>query len=172
MSEALANLFQRRSIRQYTLQEVSEELVKTLLEAAMAAPSAANGRAVDFIVVRDAEVRRALVAAHPYAKMVLQASVAIVPCGVPSRSIASLPEFWVQDAAAATENLLLGATALGLGAVWCGVYPDPHRVSAFSQVLGVPADVIPFAIVPIGYPAEDKEARTQYDAQRVHHERW
>ena len=172
MHAALENLFARRSIRQFKDRDVPDELVKTILEAAMAAPSAGNYRPVDYVVVRDAETRHKLADIHPYAKMVPQAPVCIIPCGLPARSFASQPDFWIQDAAAATENMLLAAVALGLGAVWCGVYPVSERVQATRELLGLPAEVVPFALVPLGYPAEHKEPRTQYDDGRVHHNRW
>jgi len=123
---ALNNIFARRSIRQYTDESVSEEQVKTLLEAAMAAPSASDRRPWHFIVVRERATLDALAERHPYAKMLFAAPLCIVPCADPAISDA----WWVQDCSAATENLLLAATALGLGAVWVGVYPRTARVQA------------------------------------------
>ncbi|MBM3188713.1 MAG: nitroreductase family protein, partial [Chloroflexi bacterium] len=84
----------------------------------------------------------------------------------------SVPGYWVQDLSAATENILLAATGLGLGSVWCGVYPREARVKAVRDILGIPEDIVPFAYVAVGHPAEHKEPRTQYDASRVHRERW
>jgi len=164
----IPNLFARRSIRQFTPEPVSPEDVDTLLQAAMAAPSASNRRPWHFVVVTSAETRAALAAVHPYARMLPQAPLCIVPCGDPSIS----ETYWVQDLSAATENILLAATGLGLGAVWCGVAGRPERVQAARSVLGIPGGIVPFAYVAIGHPAEQKEPRTQYDAARVHRERW
>lgn len=166
------NLYARRSIRSYTDQPVTEEQIDTLLKAAMAAPSANNQRPWHFVVVTDPQVRAALADAHPYARMVRQAPVCIVPCGVPDVPDPSVPGYWVQDLSAATENILLAATGLGLGSVWCGVYPREARVKAVRDILGIPEDIVPFAYVAVGHPAEHKEPRTQYDASRVHRERW
>lgn len=168
----IENLFARRSIRQYTDEPVSDEQIRILLEAAMAAPSAGNRKPWHFIVVRDRAIREQIAASHPYAKMAAQAPVCIVPCGQPSLSFADRPDFWIQDLSAATENILLAATALGLGSVWCGVYPNQDRVVEARRILGIPEDVIPLCYVPIGHPAEHKEPRTQYDETRVHWERW
>ena len=162
------NLFARRSIRRYTSEPVTDDQVETLLQAAMAAPSAVNHRPWHFVVVRDAATRAALAAAHPYAKMVTQAPVCIVPCGDTTIS----PDFWVQDLSAATENILLAATGLGLGTVWCGVHPRADRAAAIRQILGIPEGIVPLCLIAVGHPDEQKEPRTQYDARRVHRERW
>jgi nitroreductase len=168
----IENLFARRSVRRYTGEAVTPAQVEILLQAAMSAPSAGNRKPWQFIVVTARETREALAAVHPYAKMLPQAPLAIVACGEPASSFAEQPEWWVEDVSAAVENILLAATGLGLGAVWCGVYPDDDRVRAFREILGVPPRVTPFALIPVGHPAEKHEPRTQYDPQRVHRERW
>jgi nitroreductase len=166
------NLFARRSIRAFTAEPVTPAQVETLLAAAMAAPSASNRKPWHFVAVTDAGVRAKLAAVHPDAQMVLQSPLAIVPCGDPALSIPDRQDYWIQDLAAATENILLAAVGMGLGAVWCGVHPVPERVRSVRKVLGIPEGVIPFALIPVGYPAESKEPRTQYEAGRVHRERW
>jgi nitroreductase len=166
------NLFARRSIRKYTAQPVTEEQVTLLLQAAMAAPSAGNRKPWHFVVVTDAETRAALAGSHPHAKMLLEAPLCIVPCGEPALSFADRPDYWIQDLSATVENILLAATALGLGAVWCGVHPVQERVDAARRILGIPQEVIPFALMAVGHPAEQKEPRTQFDPQRVRYERW
>ncbi len=166
--ELIDTIYSRRSIRRYTEEPVSEEQIKTLLEAAMAAPSASNRKPWHFVVVTERETLDRLAEAHKYAKMLHGAPVCISVCGDQSVS----ERFWVQDCSAATENLLLAATALGLGAVWCGVYPSHERVEAMSKILGIEAPVVPLNIIAIGHPAEEKEPRTQYDEGRVHREKW
>ncbi|MFO7698748.1 MAG: nitroreductase family protein [Anaerolineae bacterium] len=168
----MENLFARRSIRKFKDLTVTDEQVDMLLQAAMAAPSAGNRKPWHFVVVRDLDVRRRIAASHPYAKMAIEAPVVIVPCGEPELSFSDRPAFWIQDVSAATENILLAAVALGLGAVWCGVYPNEERVIEARAILGIPEGVVPLCYVPVGVPAEDKEPRTQYDAHRVHHESW
>jgi nitroreductase len=168
----IENLFARRSIRAFTAEPLRPREVETLLRAAMAAPSAGNRRPWHFVVVTDAGVRQALADAHPHAAMITQAPVGIVACGEPALSFPGRPEYWVQDLAAATENILLAATGMGLGSVWCGVHPVPERVEAIRRILGIPDGVTPFALISVGHPAEQKEPRTQYDPERVHRERW
>ncbi len=105
---------------------------------------------------------------HRYGKMLYDAPLCVAVCGDTSTS----ERFWVQDCSAATENLLLAATALGLGAVWLGVHPSEERVADIREVLGIPEGVTPLNLVSIGHPAEEKEPRTQYDEERVHREKW
>lgn len=168
----IPNLYARRSIRRFTDEAVADAQVTTLLEAAMAAPSAGNRKPWHFVVVTDAVMRARLAEDHPYAKMVAQAPVCIVSCGEPAASYPGREAFWIQDCAAATENILLAATALGLGSVWCGVHPIPEREASARRLLGIPEHIVPFAYIAIGHPAEQKEPRTQFDAARVHRERW
>ena len=166
--ELIDTIFSRRSIRRYTREPVSEEDIRTILEAAMAAPSASNRKPWHFVVVSERETLNRLAEAHKYAKMLNEAPLCISVCGDQSVS----ERFWVQDCSAATENLLLAAAALGLGAVWCGVHPSQDRVKDVSEILGIEAPVVPLNIIAIGHPAEEKEPRTQYDEDRVHRERW
>ena len=166
------DLFARRSVRAYTNEPVTDQQVQTLLQAAMAAPSAGNRKPWHFIVVRDRGVLAALAKAHPYAKMLPSAPVCFVPCGDPSLSFPGALDFWIQDLAAACENLLLAATALGLGGVWCGVYPVAERVQAARAILSIPEGVVPLCFMPVGHPAEAPQPRTQFDATRVHWGKW
>ena len=166
--ELIQTIFARRSIRKYTNETVSEDDVKTLLEAAMAAPSASNRKPWHFVVVTGRDKLDRLAEAHSYGKMLFEASLCIAVCGDETIS----KSFWVQDCSAATENLLLAATALGLGSVWLGAYPRDARVAEIRELLGLPANVIPLNLISIGHPAEEKEPRTQYDEDRVHHEEW
>ena len=154
----------RRSIRKYSAEPVSREDTRTRLEAAMAAPSASNRKPWHFIVVTDRQILDNLARVHPYGKMLFEAPLCIAVCG--DTTIA--PRYWVQDCSAATENLLLGAAALGLGAVWLGVHPRESRVGPIRKLLKIPETVVPLNLISIGHPAEEKESRTQYDELRVH----
>jgi nitroreductase len=167
-NDLIQTIFARRSIRQYTSEPVSEEQIQTLLEAAMAAPSASNRKPWQFIVVTDRGTLDALAEAHPHGKMLFDAPLCISVCG----DLTEMERYWVQDCSAATENLLLAAVALGLGAVWLGVYPRDERVAAVRQILALPDQITPLNLISIGHPAEEKRPRTQFDGDRVHRERW
>jgi nitroreductase len=163
-------VLERRSVRKYTDEPVPDEHVTTLLKAAMAAPSAGNQQPWQFVVLRERAALRAIPEFHPYATMLPDAPVAILVCGDPGR--AKWPQMWEQDCSAATENLLIEAELLGLGAVWLGVHPLTERVEALRALLGIPETVVPFAVVSLGWPAQRKEPSDRFDAARVHVERW
>ncbi|MBN1319247.1 MAG: nitroreductase family protein [Thermoleophilia bacterium] len=168
--EAIEAILQRRSIREYTDQSVSDEMVTQLLRAAMAAPSAGNQQPWEFIVVKDRAMLAAVAECSHYAGMVREAQVAVVVCADLDRE--QHKGFWVQDCSAAIENLLVAAEALGLGAVWVGAYPVEDRVAALRATLHLPERVIPMSIVSIGHPAGHPGPAERFDPARIHLERW
>ena len=155
----------RRSVRKYTAAPVSDSDVKTLLEAAMAAPSADNSQPWEFVVVRQEGLRHQLAQTHPWSRMCSGAPVVFVVCAHERRS-----SHWVEDASAATENMLLATAGLDLGAVWVGVYPNSRYERHVRQVLEIPSSLRVLCLVPVGHPAESKMARTQYDEGKVHYD--
>ena len=167
MDERLAVIFSRRSIRVYTDEPVSEADLQALLEAGMAAPSASNRKPWHLVAVTDRKTLQALAEAHPFGKMLAGAGAAIAVCGDPEISA-----WWVQDCSAATENILIAAAALGLGAVWLGSHGRPDRERAIRGVLAIPDSIGVLSLLSIGHPAEEKDARTQYDPGRVHRDGW
>jgi len=167
---SLDTIHARRSIRKFTAEPVTDAQVETLLRAAMAAPSAGNQQPWRFIVVRDAAKRQAIADRHPHAKMAAEAPVVILVCGDPSQG--RYPAFWPQDCGAAVQNLLLAVQALGLGAVWCGVHPNEERVTEMRELFDLPNEAIPFAVIPLGVPGEQKPPAERYNASFVHHENW
>jgi nitroreductase len=166
--EAYDVIMTRRSIRRYSNQEVGGGLVEKMLRAAMAAPSASNEQPWHFVVMRERETLDRISGFHPYAGMLKEARLAIAVCADTARARG----MWVQDCAAATENLLLAAHALGLGAVWLGIYPVEERWLPLQGLLGLPESVIPCTLVALGFPAENKPPSDRYDAGRVHLEKW
>ncbi len=163
-------IFQRRSIRTYTEPDVSDEQIRTILHAAMMAPSANDSRPWQFLVIKEKDRLAQLCDVSPYAKMTKDASVAIIVCG--DLSLERSKGFWVQDCSAATQNMLLEATQQGLGAVWLGVYPLEERVEFLRNICQLPQHIVPLCIVPIGHPAQSPETPDRYDATRIHHEIW
>jgi nitroreductase len=161
-------IFARRSIRAYTSKPVSKADLAKLLEAGMAAPSGRDLKPWHFVVIEDRATLERLADAHEHGKMLKSAAAAVAVCGDTTVS----PDFWIQDCAAATENILIGAAALGLGAVWLGCHPRENRVSAIREVLAIPRHFGILSLISIGHPGEKKEPRTQYSEERVHHEKW
>jgi len=170
MSDVLKFIQKRRSIRQYKDAPVSEEQVETLLRAAMAAPSAGNEQTWAFVVIRDRARLEKAMEVHPYAQMCATAPLAILVCGEIARE--KHQGMWVQDCSAATQNLLLAAANLGLGTCWCGVHPKPEREDGFRKLCKLPSGVVPFALIAVGVPDEQKGPADYYDPARVHHEAW
>jgi len=163
----------RTSIRAYQDRPVGADTVELLLRAAMSAPSARNRQPWAFIVVDDKALLRQLADSLPYAQSAAAAPMAVVVCGVLTESQgATNAGWWVQDAAAASENLLLAAHAVGLGAVWTGVYSYEDRVRAVRNVLGLPRHVVPLNVIPIGYPAENPAPKQKWDPAKVRRNGW
>lgn len=160
----------RRSIRKYTGAPVADDMIETILRAGMAAPSAGNQQPWQFVVITDRARLDAIPAFHPYSRMVAQAPAAILVCGDPDGK--KWPAFWVQDVSAATQNMLLAARDLGLGTVWVGIYPEQDRMDGFRRLCGLPAHIVPFALVPVGWPATPFEALDRFRPELVHRETW
>jgi nitroreductase len=167
VDERLRIIFNRRSIREYTGEPVSQADIANLLEAGMASPSAANRKPWHFVVVTDREILRKVAESPPYRRTLGAAPLAIVVCGDPAIS-----DWWVQDCTAATENILIAVSGLGLGAVWLGCLGRAEREQPIREALGIPEDIEMVSVLSIGHPAEEKEPRTQYDPVRVHHDGW
>lgn len=165
MANRLGWILKRRSIRAYTDLPVTDEQVEALMCAAMAAPSANDLRPWAFVVVRDAERRKALANIHPWSYMCAYAPLVIAVIGDPEVS-----RQWVEDCSAATENLLLAVAGLNLGAVWVGIYPYVESEARVRQVLGIPEQLRVLCLTPIGKPAEIKPPRTRYEERKVHNE--
>jgi nitroreductase len=163
-------VFTRRSVRSFLPAPVSGEQVQTMLEAAMAAPSAGNAQPWEFIVVTDRALLDAIPGIHPYAAMCRQAPLAFLVCADTGRE--KYPGFWVQDCSAAVQNLLLAARGLGLGAVWTGIHPVAEREAAFRELFGLPAGVVPLALVPVGHTSLPQGRKDRFEAARVHRNRW
>ncbi|MDU4961860.1 MAG: nitroreductase family protein [Sporomusaceae bacterium] len=167
----METIFARRSVRSYSSQPVSEAQINGLIRAAMAAPSAGNEQPWEFVVVRERSLLEAVMAVHPYAAMLRQAPAAIVVCADPRRGKYPF-DYWIQDCAAAAQNMLLAATGEGLGACWLGVYPQPERVAALRRIFSIPEPVVPFCVVAVGHPAQPQTAVDRFDPARIHYEQW
>ena len=160
-------IFRRISVRKYTDEPVEPEKIEQILRAAMAAPSAGNQQPWEFYVVRDRAVIKALSECSPYAACAAGASVVIVPCmrtkGLRWERLGQI------DLSCAVENMLLEITFLGLGGVWLCVTPETERMEKADAALGLGDDLHAFAIVPVGYPAEERPQQDRFDESRIHY---
>jgi nitroreductase len=168
--DAIEAIMTRRSIRSYTEDPISQEQVQTLLEAAMMAPSAGNGQPWQFLVIQDKATLAKIKDANAHAAMATQAPLAVLICGDLTKE--KSPGYWVQDCSAATENMLLAAHAMGLGAVWTGIHTKADREKGFRELFQLPDHIMPLSLVVVGHPAKQSESQSRFDSDKVHYERW
>jgi len=172
--DALTAILTRRSIREFSPHPVPPETIKLLLEAGLSAPSAMDERSTEFMVINDRQLLDEMHTVNPNPKsfQLKKATVAILVCGNQAKEKDKGKGFWQLDGAVAGENILIAANALGLGAVWTAIYPNPDRIAKAQKLLNLPEQIIPLCIIPVGYPAERKMPHP-YDASRVHPDnRW
>lgn len=164
----------RTSIRMFDKsQPVGDDLIERMLRAAMAAPTAVNKQPWEFVVVTDGTTLDALSKVHPNARIENGATLVIAVCGATDNGLnGRAKEYWIQDCSAATENLLLAAHGLGLGAVWCGVFPMDERIAPIREILGIPEGYMPLNLVTIGYPAQYPPPKDKWNPAKVHRDRW
>jgi nitroreductase len=167
---ALDAIFNRRSIRQYTPEIVTEEQLSLIIKAAMFAPSAVNKQPWHFIVFRNKETIRKIIEVHPNASMLENASAGILVCW--DDHLQHDVGYGPVDCSAATQNLLLAACDLALGAVWVGIYPRQQRMESIQKIFELPSHIHGFSIVSIGYPAEKKVQPDRFKRDRIHYEKW
>ncbi|OFX83820.1 MAG: NADH dehydrogenase [Bacteroidetes bacterium GWF2_33_16] len=168
--EILEGIITRRSIRKYTNQKVNSDQVQTLIKAGMYAPSAQNQQPWHFIVITDQVILAKIATIHPYAKMLTEAPLGIMVCGDETLELST--GYWVVDCSAATQNILLAAHGLGLGAVWLGLHPREERKQAIRDLFKLPKHIQPLSLISIGYPNEHKHTPDRFKPERIHYNIW
>ncbi len=167
-----AGLLTRRSVRQFEPgREIPQSDIDDILKIAMYAPSGCNRQPWEFVVVTDEKLKEKIVEIHPHASFLKDASAAIVVCGDVNKQCDE--GFWVVDTSAATQNLLLACHGRGLGACWCAIYPYEERMKQFQELLGLPENVKPNALVVAGYPVKQPaQPKDRFDGGKVHFNKW
>lgn len=168
--DVLQAIYTRRSIRKFTGEPISEEHMEKLLKAGFCAPSAHNLQPSHFIVIKNPATLEYIANMHPYAKMLPQAGCCIVVCG--DEKVQKTRGLLIEDCSAALQNILLAAHGLGLGAVWCGLHPDPELTKIIAVSNKLPENIEPIGMVVVGHKAEDRAPADRYDKARVHFEQW
>lgn len=166
VNPVIANILQRKSVRQYRERPVEKEKIELLLRAGMAAPTGRDLRPWEFVVIRNRAVLDSLAAALPYGKMLAQAPLAIAVCG----DTAVSEKLWVEDCSMAAQNILLAAESLGLGAVFTAVYPYPERMETVNRYLRLPERLVPLTLIPVGYPEGIHSPKNKFDPKKIHYE--
>ncbi len=173
MSNSLNNIFARRSVRKYKAKKIQQELVDKILEAAMASPSAANSRPCEFIVVEKEDLLKKNAEPLPHGKFLANAALGIIICGDINQVHRGELSYLLQDCSASIENTLIAISSLELGGCWIGVHPNEDRVKSLKTLFALPENIIPVAVVAIGYPdGKIPKPRTQYDANKIHRNCW
>ncbi|MDB5278440.1 MAG: nitroreductase family protein [Ferruginibacter sp.] len=170
--DAITVIMERKSVRSYTGEPVSKEDIDIILRAAMAAPAAIHLLPWKFIVVTNRSTLETLAEGLPFARMISNAGTAIVVCAVPEEAAMNSEAFAILDCTCASENILLAAESLGLGAVWTATYPDKELMAFVRITLGIPSNVIPLNVIPIGYPRGEEDAQDKFDPRNVHWQKW
>ena len=168
--DVIEAILTRRSIRKYTSQPVSDEQTEILLKSAMYAPSAVNKQPWHFLVFRNKTISKKIAAFHPNAQMLKDASLGILVCF--DEKLQHDTGYGELDCSAATQNILLAAHGIGLGAVWIGIFPRKGRMESIKKLFSLPLNIIPFALIAVGYPDERKVNPVRYRTDRIHCEKW
>lgn len=169
----MENILNRKSVRKYTNEDVKKEQLEMLVRAGMAAPSARNSQPWLFFVIDDRTILDNLAKQLPNAKMLLSAKAAIVVCGNLQKALeGDGREFWVQDCSAATQNILLAAESMGLGAVWTGAYPKKETVNIIKVELGLPEHIVPLNVIPIGWQTGEEKPKQKYTEENIRWNKW
>jgi nitroreductase len=168
--QMLEAIWKRRSVREYTNDPVTEDVIEELLRAGMQAPSARNLQPWQFVVVTDRSILEQVPCHHPYASMVPRAAAAVLVCG--DTILQENPGYLALDCSAVTQNILLETTAQGLGAVWLGVYPCSRRILGMRKLFGLPGHILPVSLISIGHPASEPGEVDRFDPGRIHRDTW
>ncbi len=172
VKDALSVIHSRKSVRSFTGESVNREALETIVKAGMAAPTAMNRQPWSFVIVSDRAAMDILKEGLPYAKMLEKAGAAIIVCAIPEMAVNGSTEFAVIDSSLAGQNILLAVEALGLGAVWTAAYPDPQRMEIVRKALGIPDNIIPLAVIPIGHPTGEDKPKDKFKPENIHWEKW
>jgi len=172
MSDALSVIHNRKSVRSFTGQGVSKDVLDKIIRAGMAAPTAVNKQPWAFVIVTDRKTLDTLAAGLPYAKMLDKAGAAIIVCAIPEKAYEKSLELAVINSTCASENILLAAEALGLGAVWTAAYPYKDRMDIARKALNIPQDIIPLNVIPVGHPTGTDKPKNKYKPENIHWEKW
>ncbi|MBS2210097.1 nitroreductase family protein [Carboxylicivirga mesophila] len=172
-NSTLASIYNRKSVRHYTNRQVSKDQLTELVKAGMAAPTAVDKRPWAFIAISERSVLDSLAEVLPYAQMLKQATAAIVVCGDMDKALEGIAQaYWIQDCSAASQNILLAAESMGLGAVWTGVHPIEEREQVVKTVLNAPDNVVPLNVIAVGYPTGEEMPKNKWNEDNVHWDGW
>ena len=168
--DILEAIFTRRSIRKFTGEPISDQDMEMVIRAGFQAPSAHNYQPWEFIILRDKSNMERIAKVHTYAKMLPNAEAGIIVCGDMNKQ--TMTGFLIEDCSAAIQNILLAAHGIGLGAVWCGLYPVTHLTHEVAKVCSLPEHIVPVGLVVIGHKGEERKKEDRFNSAKLHYEVW
>jgi nitroreductase len=171
-NEVISNIKNRKSVKHFTGDQVSNEDLNIILKSAMCAPTAVNKQPWNFVTVTNRKTLDELAEKLPSAKMLFQAGAAIIICAIPEKAYDNKIEFAVIDCSLAGENILLTVESLGLGALWTAAYPDQDRMSTVRKILNIPENIIPLCVIPIGIPTGEDKPKDKFKEENLHWDKW
>lgn len=180
---AINTIMQRKSVRSYTGDTIPAEVMDKLLRAAVAAPSGMDVRPWHIVVMTDKSQYETAFAGNFNMEKFMQSGAVVIFCADtsvtrPPRENPDAPAvttpnpIWRDDMGACTENFLLAVEAYGLGAVWTACYPFHDRMDPVAAYLNLPGNIVPYSIVPVGYPAGENQPKDKWDESRIHYNKW
>jgi len=171
-NEVLTVIQNRKSVRNFTGESVSKDDLNLILKAGMCAPTAVNKQPWNFVVVTDRATLDLLAEKLPSAKMLSKAGAAIIICAIPEKANGGLVEYAVIDCSLAGENILLAVESLGLGGIWTACYPNEDRMKTVRTILGIPENIIPLNVMPIGHPTGEDKPKDKFNSENIRWEKW
>lgn len=167
-NSVINNILNRKSIRKYSDKKIEQEKIDLILKSAMAAPTAMNKQPWELLVVTDKKKLEQIAKDIPNASYSKNSQLVIIVCG--DKNINE--QFWIQDCSAMTENILLAVEGIGLGAVWCAVYPFEDKVEKVKKLFNLPENIVPLNVIPVGYPAMKENPKQKYNSKKIHINGW
>ncbi|MEI7596690.1 MAG: nitroreductase family protein [Bacteroidota bacterium] len=163
-------IYSRRSVRKYKPDVLSPEILDKLIRTSMQAPTAGNQRTWHYLIIENTDLILQLPVVHPYAQMVREAPLIVLICG--DINLEKHVGYWDQDCAAATMCMCLAAHEMGIGSCWLGVHPTQDRIEGVKDIFKLPANIIPYSVVVLGYPDEELEVVDRFLPERIHYGKW
>ncbi|NMA42789.1 MAG: adenylyltransferase/cytidyltransferase family protein [Oligosphaeraceae bacterium] len=168
LDPALAMLYTRRSIRKFCDKAVSQDTLRELIKAGMAAPSARARNPWEFVIVQDQARKHELAEILPAGAFLVDAAATIIVCGDIDKANDQSESFMLQDCSLAAQNIMLAINAFRLGSCCLGIHPRQERVTALQNMFKLPKNIIPIMGITLGWPAEQKEPRSNFSEKALH----
>lgn len=165
-------IMKRRSARKFQDRAVEPEKTERILRAAMQSPTGRDAQDWEFLVVTDPERRQAVSQMSEFAQCAKNAPQLIVVLANLDRAVEHSPLLWTCDMGAACQTILIQAEHEGLGAVWLAAWPHEDRAQHLKRLFDLPENIMPYAVIAMGFKLREKPFVDRWDAAKVHWEKF